>query len=131
MKFHNLHGHFSILNQFSHDLCGHFLCALYYDIIIDMIYIDIFYVLFSCYLIIYGLNCSIFNFSYACLVKICVSFSGPGHFRQLNVGGDLGQLIVSSLGIGTFGGSEYEEVDKEYVKLLIRGFNLGINVIDT
>jgi aryl-alcohol dehydrogenase-like predicted oxidoreductase len=62
---------------------------------------------------------------------VYLAFPGPGHFRQLNAGGELGQLIVSSLGIGTFGGSEYEEVDKEYIKLIIRGFNLGINVIDT
>ncbi|KAI5084335.1 hypothetical protein GOP47_0000504 [Adiantum capillus-veneris] len=57
--------------------------------------------------------------------------AGPGHFRQLKVGGQLGDLIVSSLGVGTFGGSEYEEVDKDYVKTIIRGFNLGINLIDT
>ncbi|KAH7438067.1 hypothetical protein KP509_05G103600 [Ceratopteris richardii] len=59
------------------------------------------------------------------------SNAGPGHFRQLKVGGQLGNLIVSSLGIGTFGGSEYEEVDKDYIRNIIRGFDLGINVIDT
>ncbi|MCO5574514.1 hypothetical protein L7F22_028299 [Adiantum nelumboides] len=59
------------------------------------------------------------------------SAAGPGHFRQLRAGGQLGDLAVSSLGIGTFGGSESEEVDRDYIKTITRGFNLGINFIDT
>ncbi|KAI5068275.1 hypothetical protein GOP47_0016620 [Adiantum capillus-veneris] len=59
------------------------------------------------------------------------SAAGPGHFRQLRAGGQLGDLVVSSLGIGTFGGSETEEVDIDYIKTITRGFNLGINFIDT
>eukprot|EP00250_Pteridium_aquilinum_P013054 c21103_g1_i1 orf=2-388(-) len=58
------------------------------------------------------------------------SAAGPGHFRQLKAGGQLGDLAVSSLGIGTFGGSELEEVDREYIKTITRGFDLGINFID-
>lgn len=59
------------------------------------------------------------------------SAAGPGHFRQLKAGGQLGDLVVSSLGIGTFGGSESEEVDRDYIKTITRGFNLGINFLDT
>lgn len=59
------------------------------------------------------------------------SAAGPGHFRQLKTGGKLGDLTVSSLGIGTFGGNELEEVDRDYIKTITRGFNLGINFIDT
>ena len=42
---------------------------------------------------------------------------------MLKVGGNLGDLNVSSIGIATFGASENEDVD--------RGFKHGINFIDT
>ena len=57
--------------------------------------------------------------------------SGPGHFRMLKVGGNLGDLNVSSLGIGTSSGSENEEVDRGYVNMIVGGFKHGINFIDT
>ena len=57
--------------------------------------------------------------------------SGPGHFRMLKVGGNLGDLNVSSLGIGTSSGSENEEVDRGYINTIVGGFKHGINFIDT
>ena len=50
---------------------------------------------------------------------------------MLKVGGNLGDLNVSSLGIGTSGGSENEEVDRGYVNTIVGGFKHGINSIDT
>jgi aryl-alcohol dehydrogenase-like predicted oxidoreductase len=50
---------------------------------------------------------------------------------MLKVGGNLGDLNISSLGIGTSGGSENEEVDRGYISTIIGGFKRGINFIDT
>ena len=57
--------------------------------------------------------------------------SGPGHFRMLKVGGNLGVLNVPSLSIGTSRGSENEEVDRGYINTIVGGFKHGINFIDT
>ena len=57
--------------------------------------------------------------------------SGPGHFRMLKVGGNLGVLNVPSLSIGTSRGSENEEVDRGYVNTIVGGFKHGVNFIDT
>lgn len=56
--------------------------------------------------------------------------AAPGHFRSLRVGGTIGDLVVSSIGMGTFGGSDTDAVDREYIESLTRGMTLGINLID-
>lgn len=58
------------------------------------------------------------------------SVAAPGHFRSLRLGGSVGDLVVSSIGMGTFGGSDTDAVDREYIESLTRGLTLGINLID-
>lgn len=51
----------------------------------------------------------------------------PGHYSDfLNL-----HLQLSSLGLGTFPGAANDEVDAAYVKIVKRGVENGINVIDT
>ncbi|KAH7294594.1 hypothetical protein KP509_27G008900 [Ceratopteris richardii] len=56
--------------------------------------------------------------------------AGPGHFRTLRAGDKLGNLIVSSLGIGTYLGPDSDSVDREYIESITRSLTMGINVID-
>lgn len=49
----------------------------------------------------------------------------------MKVGGQVGDIVVSSLGIGTFLGLGTDAVDKEYIEAMTRGLNLGINIIDS
>ncbi|BBN04228.1 uncharacterized protein MPTK1_3g02820 [Marchantia polymorpha subsp. ruderalis] len=58
--------------------------------------------------------------------------SGEEHFRRLvtNVP-EVGDLLVSSVGIGTHTGHETDEVDAEYRHAITRAIELGINIIDT
>lgn len=51
----------------------------------------------------------------------------PGHYSDfLNL-----HLQLSSLGLGTFPGAATDEVDAAYVKIIGRGLENGINVVDT
>lgn len=59
------------------------------------------------------------------------SAAGNGHFRHLKVGGQVGDLALSSLGIGTFLGADNDVVDREYIESITKGLTLGINVIDS
>ncbi|KAI5061222.1 hypothetical protein GOP47_0023727 [Adiantum capillus-veneris] len=56
--------------------------------------------------------------------------AAPGHFRSFRLGGNAGDLVVSSIGMGTFGGSDTDAVDREYIESLTRGLTLGVNLID-
>ncbi|KAL2635706.1 hypothetical protein R1flu_007185 [Riccia fluitans] len=58
--------------------------------------------------------------------------SGEDHFRRLvtNVP-EVGDLLVSSIGIGTHTGHETDAVDYEYRLAITRAIQLGINIIDT
>ncbi|KAH7414921.1 hypothetical protein KP509_14G018200 [Ceratopteris richardii] len=56
--------------------------------------------------------------------------AGAGHFRTLRAGGAVGDLIVSSLGIGTYMGPDSDSVDREYMESITRSLSLGVNVID-
>ncbi|MCO5552677.1 hypothetical protein L7F22_006196 [Adiantum nelumboides] len=56
--------------------------------------------------------------------------AAPGHFRSFRLGGNVGDLVVSSIGMGTFGGSDTDAVDREYIESLTRGLTLGVNLID-
>lgn len=59
------------------------------------------------------------------------SAAGPGHFRFLKTGGDAGDLVVSSLGIGTYLGSDSDAEDREYIECITRSLTMGINIIDS
>lgn len=59
------------------------------------------------------------------------SSAGPAHFRTFKVGGDVGDLVVSSIGIGTYLGDDTDAVDREYIESMTRSMTLGINLIDT
>ncbi|CAM6112218.1 unnamed protein product [Calypogeia fissa] len=58
--------------------------------------------------------------------------TGAEHFRRIctKVPG-VGDLLVSSLGIGTGGGPETDEGDTDYRRSVTRALALGINIIDT
>lgn len=58
-------------------------------------------------------------------------FPGPGHFRKFptEVPG-VGELTVSSLGLGTYLGPETDAADQEYQEAVARSLPLGINVFD-
>eukprot|EP00250_Pteridium_aquilinum_P005040 c15199_g1_i1 orf=83-1405(+) len=58
------------------------------------------------------------------------SAAGAGHFRTLRAGGKVGDLIVSSLGIGTYMGPDSDSVDREYMESITRSLSMGMNVID-
>ena len=51
--------------------------------------------------------------------------SADGHFRRL------GNLTVSSIGIGTYLGPADEATDRSYQAAVVRALELGLNVIDT
>lgn len=59
------------------------------------------------------------------------SAAGPGHFRTFRVGGDIGNLVVSSIGIGTYLGSDTDAADREYIESITRSLTMGINIIDS
>lgn len=56
--------------------------------------------------------------------------AAPGHFRSLRVGGQVGDLVVSSIGIGTYLGADTDAVDREYIESITRCLTMGINIID-
>jgi aryl-alcohol dehydrogenase-like predicted oxidoreductase len=51
--------------------------------------------------------------------------TAPGNFRRL------GNLSVSSIGIGTYLGSADEATDRSYQSAVVRALEVGMNVIDT
>ena len=51
--------------------------------------------------------------------------AADGHFRQVR------ELVLSSLGIGTYLGQANESTDAGYAAAMVAGAELGINVIDT
>ncbi|MCO5574837.1 hypothetical protein L7F22_028630 [Adiantum nelumboides] len=53
-----------------------------------------------------------------------------GHFRTLRATPQVGDLIVSSLGHGTYLGSDSDSEDREYMEAVTRSLTLGINFID-
>lgn len=53
-----------------------------------------------------------------------------GHFRTLRATPQVGDLIVSSLGHGTYLGSDSDSEDREYMEAVTRSLTLGINYID-
>ena len=48
-----------------------------------------------------------------------------GHFRQQQ------DLVLSSIGIGTYLGNADEATDANYANAVVRAVQLGVNVIDT
>src|SRR3989441_4547453 len=50
----------------------------------------------------------------------------PGHFRELD-----GGAVLSTLGLGTYLGSEDGATDVLYQDAVLRSLELGVNVIDT
>lgn len=59
------------------------------------------------------------------------SNAGPGHFRTLPTHGAAGDLMVSSIGVGTYLGPDSDAADKEYEDAISLAVTLGINVLDT
>eukprot|EP00250_Pteridium_aquilinum_P008543 c18026_g2_i1 orf=245-1297(+) len=59
------------------------------------------------------------------------SRAGPGNFRTLPSHGAAGDLLVSSLGVGTYLGPESDAADREYEDAISLALTLGINVVDT
>lgn len=56
--------------------------------------------------------------------------TAAGHFRTLKATPQVGDLIVSSLGHGTYLGSDSDSEDREYMEAVTRSLTLGINYID-
>jgi len=58
--------------------------------------------------------------------------AGKGHFRLLPTHTEaVGDLTVSSLGVGTYLGPETDTADTEYVEAMTKALAVGINVLDT
>ena len=56
--------------------------------------------------------------------------TAAGHFRTLRGTPKTGDLVVSSLGHGTYLGSDSDAEDRDYIESVTRSMTLGINFID-
>jgi aryl-alcohol dehydrogenase-like predicted oxidoreductase len=59
------------------------------------------------------------------------SLKAAGHFRQSEAVPEVGQLWLSSLGIGTYLGQANPDSDRAYIDALVHAIRSGINVVDT
>ncbi|CAM6112220.1 unnamed protein product [Calypogeia fissa] len=67
----------------------------------------------------------------ALYAQLMANVAGQGHFRKFPTEvPEVGELTVSSVGLGTYLGPETDAADKEYQESMTRALPLGINVFD-